>query len=303
MCPAHQSLRNKLNKGIYLKLNGISAQNGLNETQTTQLHVLAATCSEADGVDIKFNYSMIANRKSSDLSDFCWNHDGRLVGYVPLDRFGRKGEITAAVDPAHRRDGIFTTLYTAAVEQAKLQECTELLLVNYRESKSGNAVVRRLGLPYKVSEYCMTACSEGIVDLPDRDVVLIEVTPEHVDTLSRMLAISFPGSGWRASEELLEELRDPAKSYFLAQVSGQTVGHIGVSTSEKDTYIRGVGILPEWRRRGYGRQMLASVLRMQIEAGARNFELDVATENESALSIYTSCGFHKSNVYDYYLVF
>jgi ribosomal protein S18 acetylase RimI-like enzyme len=286
-----------------LKQNGLYSQCGLSQDETAQLHELAAICRQEDGVDIKFNYSMIANRKTNDLGDFCWFHEGKLVGYVSLDRFGRKGEITVAVHPEFRRQGIFMVLYNAAVEQAKVQNCSELLLVSYRDSSSGAAALRKLCLPYKVSEYCMKAKIEDIPNQPASDVMLIAVTSQHVQELSNMLNVSFPETGWGSPTELLEELSEPSKRYYLAQTAGTTIGHIGVTIGDNETYIRGVGILPEWRRRGFGRKMLAETLRRHIGAGATQLELDVATENEGALNIYTACGFRQSNVYDYYLVF
>jgi ribosomal protein S18 acetylase RimI-like enzyme len=131
----------------------------------------------------------------------------------------------------------------------------------------------------------------------------MRVTPYDVEELSQILAVSFPETGWGSPLELREQMLAPGKYYYFAQVSSRTIGHIGVVVGGREVYIRGVGILPEWRRNGYGRQMLAETLRLQIASGAAKFELDVATENESALNIYTSCGFRQSNVYDYYVVF
>ena len=286
-----------------MPLNGFHACCGLTEEQTTQLHHLAAVCREADGIDVKFNYGTIARREAGVDVDCCWFENGRLMGYAPLDRFGPKGEITAAVHPTLRKQHIFTQLYRAAVQQAKAIGCTELLLVNYRASESGSAVVKRFGLAYNTSEYCMNAAAVQILELPAADIDLIRVAADDVEELSGMLAISFPGTGWGTPKDLLAEMERPGNRYYLAYLSGQTIGHIGVSKGKDETYIRGVGILPEWRRKGYGRQMLAQTLRLLLAEGVERFELDVATDNENALNIYTACGFRQSNVYDYYTVF
>ena len=39
-----------------------------------------------------------------------------------------------------------------------------------------------------------------------------------------------------------------------------------------------------------------------LAEGHTRFELDVETENNQALSLYQSCGFHETDVYDYYVV-
>ena len=51
--------------------------------------------------------------------------------------------------------------------------------------------------------------------------------------------------------------------------------------------------------------MIAAVMRQELQTSESEphlFELDVATQNESALSIYRSCGFESVTVYDYYTV-
>ena len=68
----------------------------------------------------------------------------------------------------------------------------------------------------------------------------------------------------------------------------------------KSVYIRGFEIVPERRRRGYGRQLLAAALQAMLLEGCRQFALDVATDNVQALSLYKACGFREANVYDYY---
>ena len=63
---------------------------------------------------------------------------------------------------------------------------------------------------------------------------------------------------------------------------------------------RGVGVLLEHRRRGYGRQLLAALLVQMRAEGHTRFLLDVATENPAALSLYKACGFRETAVYDCY---
>lgn len=65
-------------------------------------------------------------------------------------------------------------------------------------------------------------------------------------------------------------------------------------------YIRGFGIVPERRRRGYGRHLLAATLQLMLSEGHRRFALDVATDNPQALSLYVACGFREKEAYAYH---
>ncbi len=285
---------------------GLVAKCGLDRDDLVQVRALEEACLLADGVRVKFNWDMMEHRTPGTLTDFCYYQEGRLVGYIPLDDFGGAFEMTAAVLPAYRRQGIFTRLFRAASEEAQRREATTLLLVNYRASESGNATVTHVGIPYKFSEYHMVAYADAIPPLPSIQIELVPVTADNSDDrvsdLSRLLAVSFGATRWSVVEVLQEELQRPEVRYYLAHRDGHLIGQIGVLEQEECIYIRGVGILPEWRRQGNGRQLLSATVGKMLAEGHRRFELDVATENSGALSIYQSCGFQETTVYDYYTV-
>lgn len=68
---------------------------------------------------------------------------------------------------------------------------------------------------------------------------------------------------------------------------------------ERNVSIQAVGIVPEWRRHGYGRRLLAATIHTLLSERHTNFALDVATNNRQALSLYQYCGFHEVTAYDY----
>ncbi len=241
-------------------------------------------------------------RDGSYNSDFCYYADGKLVGYAPLDGFGTAFEVTAAVLPEFRKRGVFRTLFTAAVEEARLRAAKELLLVSYPGSPDGSEVVRHLALPYKSSEYRMEATWETIPLLPDSRLVLEPVITVNVATLSHLLTISFGDSDWNVPSALVQELAKPGKRYFLAKWDDVVIGQIGVIAPDHNVYIQAVGIVPEWRRRGYGRRLLSATMQMLLAEGRTHFSLDVAADNRQALSLYQGVGFHETTAYDYYTV-
>ena len=100
-------------------------------------------------------------------------------------------------------------------------------------------------------------------------------------------------------------LQQPGVRYYLAEHDGVQIGQIGVIGPDDPAggvYLRGFGVVPEQRRRGYGRQLLAATLQAMRSEGQTRFSLDVATDNAQALSLYESCGFRTTNIYDYHTV-
>lgn len=285
-------------------LNGLVAKRGLAAGDVTQVQALADAVLRADGVGLKLNLPRQAQSDPKaepvpdEASDFCYYEDGRLVGYAPLDGDGDEPEVTAAVLPSHRRRGVFRLLLDAAQKEAQRRGATRLLLVGYRDSPSGTAAVEALGLRYVSSEYRMEAEAAGLPPLDPRRVRLVQVDETNLPDLARLMEITF-GASWSA-DALTERLRATGARYFIAETDAERIGQIGVVDADGSLYVRGVGILPERRRRGYGRQLLAATLRTMVSEGHGRFALDVATDNPRALSLYEACGFHAMEVYDYY---
>jgi ribosomal protein S18 acetylase RimI-like enzyme len=282
--------------------HGIVAKAGLSEADFVQVRHLEAICNQAEKINVKLNWELMRSRTTGAISDFCYFDQGQLVGYAPLDGFGDQYEVTALVYPAHRRQGIFRQLFAAARAEARQRRAGQLLLVNYRASTSGNATVVRLALPYHNSEYHMEAQADALPPLPASQIRLVHATSANVGQLARLMAINFGAGEWNRQAALAADIARGDGRYFLAEVESESVGHIGVVTSATEAYIRAVGIIPEWRGRGYGRQLLAAMVQKLLADGFQHFSLDVATDNRNALSLYQSCGFRETNIYDYYTV-
>lgn len=281
---------------------GLIKKHALTEADLAQIRVLAEVCNRTDGINLKLNWSLMQNRDPAQGGDFCYYDSRQLVGYVPLDGFGDQYEITGMVLPAYRRQGIFQRLFDAARQEARNRYTRTLLLVNYRASQSGNAVVKRLELPYSFSEYHMEVDAAHLPSLPPSQIQLVDVTSDNVADLSRLLALNFGATEWNSIQSLEKELKRPETLYFLAELDQVRIGHIGVVKHANGVYIRAVGIAPEWRQRGYGRQLLATLVQRMLAEGHSHFELEVETDNSKALSLYQACGFSNTIIYDYYTV-
>lgn len=288
----------------------VTAKRGLTALELAQVRELAKEVERADSIALKLNWELMIARRADDASDFCgYDEGGRLVGYLPLDGEGEELEVTAMVAPTYRRRGIFRRLVDAAKQEARQHGAKRLLLVNYRASVSGAAAVKALRLPYVFSEYAMAADAETIPSFTlEAQGAIRLVTVDASDAaslaqLSEMLTRTF-GPGRRSPDVLAEELRRSGVRYFFAERDGQRIGQIGVIDVEgsDSLYLRAVGIVPEQRHRGNGRSLLSATLGAMWAEGYTRFSLDVATSNANALSLYESCGFRTTNIYDYHEV-
>lgn len=79
---------------------------------------------------------------------------------------------------------------------------------------------------------------------------------------------------------------------FFSRPIGYCLGlSIESMTKEKTLKIEGMGVLPEFRRRGYGCALVSEILNRAYIKGHTSSELVVLSSNAAAITLYKKCGF------------
>ncbi|HEY4014677.1 MAG TPA: GNAT family N-acetyltransferase [Polyangiaceae bacterium] len=82
----------------------------------------------------------------------------------------------------------------------------------------------------------------------------------------------------------------------LAEDAGRTVGfalffhNYSTFLARPGIYLEDLFVLPEYRRRGFGRALLSAVARLAVERGCGRFEWSVLDWNEPAIAFYRALG-------------
>jgi ribosomal protein S18 acetylase RimI-like enzyme len=87
---------------------------------------------------------------------------------------------------------------------------------------------------------------------------------------------------------------------YLAEIDQNIVGKVHVQLHSGIGGIYGLGVLSEYRGKGYGRSILMMAIEKLKESNASEIMLQVAAENSNALNLYKSCGFMETSTMDYY---
>ncbi|OAH63747.1 hypothetical protein AYJ66_17305 [Dietzia cinnamea] len=111
-----------------------------------------------------------------------------------------------------------------------------------------------------------------------------------------------PGEEEIKSEDMIlpEEEEKRGMTSYLVEKDGQIIGKVNLQLTSKLGAIFGLGVLPEHRRKGYGRALLLLAIEKLKEANAKEIMLQVAAENSNALKLYQSCGFEETSTMDYF---
>lgn len=104
----------------------------------------------------------------------------------------------------------------------------------------------------------------------------------------------------RQIRRLIEQLLASGESTFLIaeEENGGDVGHIWLGetveavSGERRGYIYDLYVVPEARRQGVARALLAAAERLARRRGYREIGLTVAVHNDAARRLYESLGYH-----------
>jgi len=91
-----------------------------------------------------------------------------------------------------------------------------------------------------------------------------------------------------------------SRIYVLRDRAGQTLAFCSVWVVVDELHINNLAVVPEARRRGVGRAILAAVLSRATAEGCRTATLEVRRSNAAARSLYEAFGFHPAGVREGY---
>ena len=130
-------------------------------------------------------------------------------------------------------------------------------------------------------------------------MVLLAVSKE---TLALVSATSFGQSIEGTKHNILENMEMTRVQYYLGMLGAEAVGCLNLFNAEKEFGIYAFAVLPQYRGRGFGRQMLEQIINEVHAVSAKDIALEVETQNDNAIGLYRSCGFIETTTYGYYNV-
>jgi ribosomal-protein-alanine N-acetyltransferase len=118
------------------------------------------------------------------------------------------------------------------------------------------------------------------------------MTAAHIDALMPYELDMFGTEAW-SPEGYRAELADTQSRYYVAAETedGALLGWAGAMFAGDAIEILTVGVVPEARRRGVARLLLADLLAAGTRRGAREAFLEVRVDNVAARELYRSDGF------------
>ncbi len=279
----------------------IKMSSGLTEAQFTAIEQLEAVCNRADGLTMKLNPEMLRERSPGEINDFLYYVDEQPVAYLALFSFNKKEvEVSAMTHPDYRRQGIFKQLLAAARDEVNRRHIPDFLFICERRSAAGAQTVQAVGARYDFSEYKMILEEAARPPSTSTALDLRPALAGEVAELARMDVVCFGTDFEEGKKWIAKSFASEHRRMWVATLPGITIGKILVSLTGHETFINAFCVMPEYRGRGYGKTILSRLVAQLVGDQHPLISLEVATDNEGALSLYKNAGFEISTVYDYY---
>jgi ribosomal protein S18 acetylase RimI-like enzyme len=247
----------------------------------------------ADGGRLKLEWNALRHRSGQDVEDLLWWDGERLLGFLGIYAHSAPTiELAGMVDPAARRRGIGTALLDAGLGVCRQREHASVLLVVPRTSVAGRSLAQRLGGSLDHCEHALELLGEPAEVPADPRVTVRAAVPADQQAVRELLRLGF---GWDPPETVG---RDP--NTLVVERDGQPIGTVRLLPEGTRAGIYGFVIHPDHQGRGIGRDVLHRLCHTARAAGATAVHLEVATDNDRALNLYTSLGFGLVITEDYY---
>ncbi|OOZ84018.1 GNAT family N-acetyltransferase [Bacillus cereus] len=278
----------------------------LTTDEIQQMKALAHICGQHDRIDYSsdLHINFLTARNKEEINDFLFYDDTKLVGALSMYDFERptKLELIGFVHPNYRKQHIGTTLLQTAMQEIRLRETDEALLIMNGESASGKEFAKHMKLPYLYSEYTMEFKANEVQKTTKHAIQLTLATSESLLDLIEISSKAFGDSVENTATWLQKMMKSSSHQVYSALIDEKMIGTITVSKKEQSTILSGFAVHPSYQGKGYGKDILKSMVHTLITEGVSTIELDVETKNNHALKLYTQCGFEMKTKHDYYNV-
>lgn len=251
--------------------NKILALNKLTNEQLQGLQTLEVICSNYNNLKFKMEWSYV-REEFNDERFLLYIEDDIILGYLGIYQYhDTEAEILCFVHPEHRRKGIASVLFEMGKENCKKRNIPRILNICDSSSISGTAFVKSISERYAFSEYSLRMNKDDFNNVNPSNFIKHGITLEQEDNEKN-----------------------------IAKLNEKSIGRISREIVNEEGYIYGFLVDAEHRGKGYGREILLLTILELWKSGSKTIRLEVACKNKVALSLYTSCGFKESTVYDYY---
>jgi len=256
-------------------------------------------------IDYKLSRAVGESGALNSINEFMYYNNNELIGYIGICHFGGDTlEVNGMVHPEFRRRGVFKKLFRLVKDEWAKRNAQNMLLLSDNNSISGQEFIKSIGASYEHTEYEMFLTSKHKQDILLDNVVLRKANNKDAREITYQDSIYFEIEDKEEDIRIPEDEEKSGMITYLAEVDDKIIGKVRLEVSNSNNIggIFGLGVKPDYRGKGYGREILIGAIEKLKERNSKEIMLQVATKNNKALNLYKSCGFVETSIMDYYQI-
>ncbi len=270
----------------------------INHAKRVQIEELIRLCCDAEPIRLSIPLPA-ADEPLSDESFFVLYDCDRLISLVHLFYPDHAvGELIGFTHPEHRGQGCFRRLLDEAADHADEIGLDQVYVIS--DGNSANAVhaLKELGLETEYTEYML---EKSLIPADDPDSFCacatahdsgLSVSEIVASTETATLFSDIFQTDLVECESYLEEVSSDDRIHtYVLTLENQLIGQAQITLMGDLAYLSGFGILPGYRRQGFGSKFLQLLEKALISQSIAKLTLQVSDKNKPALSLYRKDGF------------
>jgi ribosomal protein S18 acetylase RimI-like enzyme len=281
----------------------IKELNRVSDDAAKEISELVEQCNNYDGIEgiIELDKSINFNQEMNTI--FMAYEDNKLVSILSLFVPGREeAEVSAMTLPDYRLRGYFSELIKRAEEEIKRYDVPDLLFVCNGNSAKGKAVIAKQKALYEFTEYFLKYNHKFDPVIKDYSyrIKLHKAGLEDIESIAKINMGAFHDSYEGAKSLANAALKADNREVFLGNIEGEFVAKGVICFENGGASINGLGVLPEHQGKGYGKEILFSIIQRIMEYKIEDICIEVESENDNAFQLYKNSGFEVQSAWEYY---
>ena len=281
----------------------IKELNRLDENIVKEINELVTECNSYDGIEAIIELDKTINFNHEMNTIFMLYEDNKLISVLSLFVPGRnEAEVTAMTLPGYRLKGHFSELLKRAEVEMRKYGVPDLLFVCNGDSVNGKEVITKLKAQYDFTEYFLKY-NHTLDEIINQNKYRLRLREARIDDMESIIKISMGAfnDSYEGAKSMAEgSLNADNRLLFLGEVEGKFVAKGVICFEDGNASIHGLGVLPQCQGKGYGKEMLYSIIRKINEQKVEAIYIEVESENDNAFQLYKNSGFEVESSWAYY---
>jgi len=272
------------------------------KAQIKEIREVEEQCRSHDRLTGIISLDASLNFKKDMKSLFLLYDSSKLVSFLTIFAPDYStAEISAITLPEYRRRGYFDTLFVKVAEEIKKYAIGDVIFVCERRSDDGFETVVKYGAKLSHTEYSLKYKGDmaSLFEYPFK-LELYKCSVEDIGMVAQLDAAIFGMETEEAKSFAFNTMNAENRTQFAVKLGEKAIGLVSAGEEDGNVTIYGLGILPEYRGRGYGKELLYLILKHLVEQGYQSIGIEVDSLNETANKLYFSSGFETETTVDYY---